>query len=167
MLFNEEDPLPIHTLSGAAFTVLRDLAKKSKVETFWLTDWIRPGKEKEFWNHINRHANFLKHADRDSDFLMEDFSEEINDMNLLMCCKFYGDISEKLTPTMQIFCEWILFMYPKLLKEEHKSTYENAIKEMAKHPRKTQLKIGGELLKKHMDTSLKIRVPQIRSYQGL
>jgi hypothetical protein len=29
------------------------------------------------------------------------------------------------------------------------------------------LKIGGELLKKHMDTSLKIRVPQIRSYQGL
>lgn len=48
--------------------------------------------EKQYWNENNRAANFLKHADRDTDGTLQ--LEKIdNNLLLLKCCSAYRDIA--------------------------------------------------------------------------
>lgn len=53
---------------------------------------ISPAVEKQYWNESNRAANFLKHADRDTDGTLA--LEKIeNKLLLLKCCSAYRDIA--------------------------------------------------------------------------
>lgn len=53
---------------------------------------ISPTVEKQYWNESNRAANFLKHADRDTDGTLP--LENIdNNLLLLKCCSAYRDIA--------------------------------------------------------------------------
>jgi len=53
---------------------------------------ISPDAEKQYWNENNRAANFLKHADRDTDRTLP--LERIdNNLLLLKCCSAYQDIA--------------------------------------------------------------------------
>lgn len=53
---------------------------------------ISPDVERQYWNENNRAANFLKHADRDTDgtFPLDKFD---NNLLLLKCCSAYRDIA--------------------------------------------------------------------------
>jgi len=53
---------------------------------------LSPDLEKQYWNENNRAANFLKHADRDTDgtFPLDNID---NNLLLLKCCSAYRDIA--------------------------------------------------------------------------
>ena len=69
LLFDNDDPVAIHTLQAAGFRILRDLSVKSDKASVWTSfkAVIRPGMEKEAWAAMSKPANFFKHADRDAE----------------------------------------------------------------------------------------------------
>ena len=72
LLFQNEDPIGIHTLAAAGFRILRDLGKAKRSEiSQYLTNIIKPGMEGRFWKVFSRAANFFKHADNDPDGVLE------------------------------------------------------------------------------------------------
>jgi hypothetical protein len=143
LFFMEEDELAVHTVSSAAYGLLKDLkrarGRNEAAETyqstlFYLVRDFRRGTlpshmtndpatmaeierlaeqlspitadshlsdvqatissdtERNYWNQSNKAANFLKHADRDSDGAIS--MEQIDNFMLLMkCCASYRDIA--------------------------------------------------------------------------
>ena len=84
LLFDNEDPIPIHTIAMAGFRIVRDLAADipgHRIEDL-LAKTIKPGMEAQFWKAVNRPANFLKHADKDPNDILDDVQEELNDVTL-------------------------------------------------------------------------------------
>ena len=66
LLFNNDDPIAIHTLIMAGFRILRDLASKKNGNMHNLVqNIIKPGMEAKFWGSMHKFSNFLKHAERD------------------------------------------------------------------------------------------------------
>lgn len=53
---------------------------------------ITPALEKQYWNDTNRAANFLKHADRDTDEILS-LDKINNELLLLKCCSAYQDVA--------------------------------------------------------------------------
>ena len=69
---------------------LSPITADSKLSDVQVT--ISPAQEKQYWNESNRAANFLKHADRDTDGTLP--LEKIdNNLLLLKCCSAYRDIA--------------------------------------------------------------------------
>jgi len=120
LLFSNDDPVAIHTLTAAGFRILRDIAHGKGIGRIqrWLDENIKPGMAGEYWAAINRPANFLKHADADPDEVLDGVKEEVNDGMLLMACMYYQDIGYELTPTMTGFMRWASAMYPHLIRED-------------------------------------------------
>lgn len=117
--FGGEDPFAIHTIASAVHRILRDIAEKQAN-----CDWheaikknIRPGMENKFWAAMNTEANFLKHADKDHDGILE-VGEEINDHMILGCCLYYQSLGYEPTPEMRGFVAWYIMIYPELLVDE-------------------------------------------------
>jgi len=69
---------------------LSPITADSKLSDIQVT--ISPSLEKKYWNDSNQAANFLKHADRDTDGTLS--LENIdNNLLLLKCCSAYRDIA--------------------------------------------------------------------------
>jgi len=120
MLFQNDDPIAIHTLCMAAFRILRDLAEKrgdSDIHKFTKAI-IKPGMEKEFWAVLQGPANFFKHADRDADAILDEVDEEVNDIAMLLTCHYYQSLGHQLTPEMMVLRLWVNVMHPNYLRED-------------------------------------------------
>ena len=151
LLFANEDPVAIHALVAAGFRILKDLAEQSgKVLTHqYLKAIIKPGKEKDFWKLMNRAANFLKHADRDPDEILN-VKEEISDAMLLFACSYYRDLVYDITPEMTAFVTWYIALYPDSFT--HLKPFLEILdqildlKEFRTQPRHKQLETGKLLL---------------------
>jgi hypothetical protein len=61
-----------------------------------------PSLDKTFWNWQNEVANFLKHADRDSNHTISERKINLNHV-LLSACMTYGQLMGKLTIEMQVY----------------------------------------------------------------
>lgn len=82
MLFDNEDPVAIHTIAMAGFRILRDLTA-SRDDSYMhkmVQSIIKPGMESKFWGAMNSFSNFLKHAEVDPDELYDNVQEEVNDI---------------------------------------------------------------------------------------
>lgn len=117
MLFRNDDPVAVHTVAMAGFRILRDLVKQKGLKDP-IYSFIRPGKEKEFWRRANSFANFFKHADNDPDEVSEDFSEETNDVVLLIATKYYGLLGCEQTEEMLALEVWYAAVHPDLLARD-------------------------------------------------
>lgn len=129
ILFSGEDPLAVHTVAAAAHRLVLDLTGKrgqnpyaaSLRETLTTLLRVLPSSvkferelskfEKFFRNHLNRPANFLKHADRDAGDSLDQDSLQ-TDLLLLVSCTAYEGLGLDLTPEMEAFCRWHLAVYP-------------------------------------------------------
>jgi hypothetical protein len=69
---------------------LSPITADSKLSDVQVT--ISPDLEKQYWNENNRAANFLKHADRDTDGTLQ-LERVDNNLLLLKCCSAYRDIA--------------------------------------------------------------------------
>jgi hypothetical protein len=63
---------------------------------------------REFLKALNKHADFLKHADRDPDAVLEDFNEESNDLTLLIATHLYQSLTGATSPTMNQLLRWMM-----------------------------------------------------------
>lgn len=119
LFFDERDMLAIQALVAGAHEVLRTLlAKKKQIGSFIKdNDHIRPEYLREYLNHLNRTQNFLKHADKDPDGIL-DFYEAATPFWILDAIGMYV----RLTGSMKhevffIFFGWFAQEYPKVLNE--------------------------------------------------
>lgn len=137
MLFSGEDTLAVHTVAAAAHRIVLDLTEKGtgkrgqnpyteslrgtlttlyrdRLETSQLRARIQndlPQFQSFFLHHLNRPANFLKHANRDAGESLDENSLE-TDLLLLVSCTEYKTLGFAWTTEMLAFCIWHLAVYP-------------------------------------------------------
>lgn len=150
MLFSNEDRFAIHTVTAAAYRLLRDLAEHSGVSAIHNFGKliIRPGKEKAFWTAMNKPANFLKHAVSDPNEVLE-LEEEANDEMITIYCLYYESLGFQMTPTMRSFVAWMTMLHPDLLADDapmKKMVHAPALADVRLMQRIDQLKMGKQFL---------------------
>jgi len=150
MLFSNEDLVAIFTLAVAGLNIVKGLAEKRTDLVFQegLKRLIRPGTEKEFWQNIQRPANFLKHADRDPEAILDDGEDEDIDWTLFIACMYYKDLGFQLTPEMSALISWHMSIHKDVLLEEKQNIFavEQIGKMLISKSRVEQLKIGKEFI---------------------
>ena len=72
---------------------------------------VSPGAEKLHWAKYNKVANFLKHADYDDDHSITE-DEADPDRVLLDACSLYVDLTGQLTPEMQVWTAYAVWVKP-------------------------------------------------------
>lgn len=110
---------------------------------------LKPGMEKEFWKAIHAPANFLKHADKDADGMLDNVEEEINEHILFIDGLFYQDIGNKLTPEMQILQAWYIAIHPEYIRDDAPGSYKEHFLQhgsfLRTKSRQEQLEMGSQL----------------------
>ena len=173
ILFSGEDPLAVHTVVGAAHSIVLDLAGKRNVTPYTesigqaimtlyrqrfdeaipndkLRHWVARFEEKHFRPYWNRPANFLKHADRDPGEVLDQDSLQ-TDTLLLVSCATCMKLGLEHTPEMNAFCRWHRAVYPHENGDEI-NTGSGYVHDLS---RAHQLEFGGFMLS-HYRESLKL-----------
>jgi hypothetical protein len=122
-----EDELAVHTLVMAAMGVLKDLSKDRPYYELG----IKPELTAMGIERFNAIANFLKHADRDPNGVLEPFTYEENDWRVGFCLLLYRDLAGKFTPEMAAFHNWMVIRYPDhfMLAEDEDQEFERVYRE--------------------------------------
>jgi hypothetical protein len=116
LLFDNGDPVPIHTLAAAGWRILRDLCERQGTPHHQAVKAaIRPGMEPVAWQTVNSAANFFKHADKDAGEILDGVYEEVNDAVLLMAVMSYADLGHQLTSEMRALSHWFSALHPDTL----------------------------------------------------
>ena len=127
LYFFDDDPVSIYTLGAASYGVLRDYAVSKGVELQTAEQGILrrvvPGKKRELLAAMRRHQNFFKHADKDSDSLI-DFDPESIEFLLFDGAVAYSQLTSETTPTMAAFNLWWQYRHRDLIKEEFSAERE-------------------------------------------
>jgi len=119
LLFDNEDPIAIHTLIMAGFRILRDLADKQKSNINKVAQsFIKPGMEGRFWGSMQSFANFLKHANKDPDAIIDNIQEEVNDAILFLASLYYRDLGCQFTPEMLALICWYSAIHPDVIIDD-------------------------------------------------
>jgi hypothetical protein len=109
LYFHEGDPVSIHTLTAAAYNILRDLSKHrgstGMVMKDMLIEKIKPEHRDEVRRKINEAENYFKHADKDADQLFI-FSPRQSEFLLYDACFKYRELSGEFPPLIQLFLGW-------------------------------------------------------------
>jgi hypothetical protein len=109
--FSYGDPVSIHTLTAAAYNIVRDVNKKRGGAKLMLkegfTDYIKEDHEKEVREIINRAENFFKHADRDHDSTLE-FNAALSEFFIIEACSVYAKLSGEFPPLFELYLTWFI-----------------------------------------------------------
>ncbi len=126
LFFQREDMAAVHTLAAAAQEVLREIGKARSVETFARYDdavdqIVRPEMREEFCRMLRQAQNFLKHADRDPDGVL-DFYPEATQYYLFDATRMYILLDPVGSPEALMFLCWFSVKHPYLLKRNGAKT---------------------------------------------
>lgn len=114
--FSGEDIVVVHTIAASANQILRDIAENKK-NSQWhneINEIIQPNMKSKIWGLMNKPFNFLKHADKDSDEILE-IEENINDHTIISCCCYSVTLGLPITNEIAGFTRWYAIMYPHTL----------------------------------------------------
>ncbi len=120
LFFVYGDPIAIHTLTGAARTVLLDLARVEGREAgldVAFQQTVRPERLDEVRRIVTRAQNFFKHADRDADELLA-FNPTTTEILLWGGCWLYGALTEHRLPLLFVYQAWFALAHPHVLVRE-------------------------------------------------
>ncbi len=125
LYFSQGDPVSIHTLTSAAYNIVRDINKKRAGKPLFakerFLEYVKAGHEKEVRDLINTAENFFKHADRDCEATI-DFNPRQSEFLLLEACGTYGKLTGEFPPLFRLYQTWFiannqrLFNFPADLK---------------------------------------------------
>ena len=115
LYFEEKDPVSIHTLTAAAYNILRDISANCNlspmlVKGFFL-QCIKPEYKKEMLNEFIDAENFFKHADRDPERIMK-FNPAKTDILILDACLRYYEITSERHPIFFLYHIWYMLNFP-------------------------------------------------------
>jgi hypothetical protein len=119
LYFSNGDPVSIHTLTAAAYNVIRDINKKRGGQPLLVKeqflDYIREGHEKEVMDIINAAENFFKHAGRDHEATL-DFNPDQSELLILEACSVYYKLSGEFPPLFKLFQGWYIANHQNLFR---------------------------------------------------
>ena len=135
MLFEERDPVSIHTLVGAAHRVIHDISEHRGIGGAFMVDGKRIEEwgfsPKEFKNAVRYAETFFKHAKEDPEGVF-DFSPRETEfifMSAIECYhRFTGDYSKLLSTCMA----WFRFQHPATLSESFRDRFPEMIGRIGK-----------------------------------
>ena len=112
LYFNFDDPVSIHTLTAAAYNLLRDINKYRSNDPLFVKEWlpknlIKPEKKKEFIKLMNEAENFFKHADRDSEGTYT-FRPRQTEILLWDAVETYKKLTGEMTPLIGLYRGWFM-----------------------------------------------------------
>jgi len=111
MYFAEGDPVSMHTLTAAAYNVLRNINTKIGGNPMLIKDQLvnlAPSEyTKQVRDRINEAENFFKHADRDHQAILE-FNPELTEYLIMDACDKYREIAGEYPHLMAIFRAWMM-----------------------------------------------------------
>lgn len=94
LFFLSDNAIAVHTLTAAAYNVLRDIAKHDGSDfPFIKTEFIATLKDSErskIVAFLNAPENFFKHADRDPDEVLE-FDPQLTELMLMDACSYFKE----------------------------------------------------------------------------
>ena len=117
--FGYGDPVSIHTLTAAAYNIVRDINVHRGGKKLFMKDgfleYVVPGREAEVRKYLNAAENFFKHADRDHNDTI-DFQPESSDWLLWEAGNVYSRLTGEVPALIRIFHVWFLIQNPTFLK---------------------------------------------------
>jgi hypothetical protein len=127
LYFRDEDPVSIHTLSGAAYNIIRDVSKKRGGPPMFIKDdyietYIKTEYHQQVRKKLNEPENFFKHADQDPVGKIE-FNPDASELMIWDAVSGYFGITGEWTPLFQVFNGWFIATKENLLKAEWKAAY--------------------------------------------
>jgi hypothetical protein len=122
LLFDDGDPVAVHTLAASALGILEDLAEHRGMETLWTlrkSPYIREGKRKLWITALHEAQNYFKHAHRDPDALLE-FNIELPRLFILNALLLYTQVTQTLKPWPEavVYLLWFSVKYPEVMEED-------------------------------------------------
>ena len=130
LYFSTGDPVSIHTLTCAAYNVIRDINKARKGPPMLIKDQLKEKikpEYKELWSgKINEAENFFKHADKDPESAL-DFNPDQTDMLILDACTQYYKLTGEDPPLFKQLRAWYVVNNQELFNfsEEEKGRIES------------------------------------------
>ena len=92
LFFLSDNTIAVHTLTAAAYNVLRDLAKRDGSEFPFIKsgfiDTLKEFEKGKVMSFLNAPENFFKHADRDPEGVLE-FDPELTELLLMDACSYF------------------------------------------------------------------------------
>jgi hypothetical protein len=106
--------------------MLRGVAEAKEIQTFHgtLEERVQSERVKEWRNILKSHYNYFKHADRDPERFIEDFSPDATTWALFAAQVDYYTIYKKRTWPMLVYHIWFLCRYPSIVYDEGKEFVE-------------------------------------------
>ena len=116
LFFAEADMIAVHTLVGASIQVMLGLGHPQGIQSpIRSSDYIYKDRLKDWINALNRTQNFLKHADKDRDEVLQ-YSEESTILLIMEAVILAENLSLQEGSKAQLaFKVWFLVAYPELI----------------------------------------------------
>lgn len=122
LFFDEADSVSVYTLAQAASEVLDALCQHSGTIRFRSEMAKATGhSERQIKAIAEFGKNFFKHADRDPEAELEQFTDDLNDHILMMATFDFGELSPVKPVEVQVFQVWYFAVYPEKLPQEFNS----------------------------------------------
>jgi len=110
LYFVTDNIVATHTLTAAAYNLLRDIAKKERSKHPFLKsgflETLTNEESKQIKEFLNKPENFFKHADRDPNDLLP-FDPEQTEIMLIDACSYFKNKNIKKPKNYKIFKAWI------------------------------------------------------------
>jgi glutaredoxin 2 len=117
LYFQSGDPVSIHTLTAAAYNVIRDINQKRGGPPMLTKDkmleFVKPEFQKALRDKINEAENFFKHADRDHNATIT-FNPAETEMLIMDAASQYYKLTEEDSPLFAVFRGWFMAKNPDL-----------------------------------------------------
>jgi hypothetical protein len=116
LYFAEGDPVSIHTLTGAAYTLIADLSESAghtRTLRAQLSEALTPEGEALFRAKLAEAQNFFKHANRDGGSVLS-FDARQTELILLDACLEYCRLAGESPPLLRLFVTWCALRMPDL-----------------------------------------------------
>lgn len=133
LFFSNGDVVAIHTLTAAAYNLMKDLSKlqgKHVVVKDIMLEKVKPEYKKTVSDKINEAENFFKHADNDPTKLLE-FNPVTTEFLLWDACVTYRTLTSEEIPLTFLFIIWFYTKNTDLLGDKQvKQTVTNLLSQL-------------------------------------
>lgn len=116
LYFYDSDVVSIHTLTQAARGILSNLLnranKKSSEDLF--IDQVKSQYRKRMRILLRKHQNYFKHAEVDTDALIE-FNDEINDLIIFSAVNDFRELTGIVSENIDVYALWYITHNPNMI----------------------------------------------------
>ena len=148
LYFEDRDPISVHTLATAAGEIIALICKARGIASMradFLSN-IRPERQKEIIDALNKARNFFKHADQgDPNEILKDFTDDRNFIALIFVCNDLELLGIAL-PEARMFGAWVSIVEPQLKQGKIPADIRAIFGDIEKRPRAEQKKIGWDAI---------------------